>query len=57
MEKQVKTSFKSKNYISTERLLELLHIDLLRPTRTRSLTSNIYVFVIVDYFTRYEFCF
>jgi hypothetical protein len=49
----VKTSFKSKNHISTERPLELLHIDLFRPTRTRNISGNIYVFVIVDAFTRY----
>lgn len=53
MGKQFKTSFKSKNHISTERPLELLHIDLFGPTRTRSLSGNRYVFVIVDDFTRY----
>ena len=32
--KQTRGSFKSKNIISTTRTLELLHMDLLRPTRT-----------------------
>ena len=53
----MKTSFKSKNHISTERPLELLHIDLFRPTRTRNISGNIYVFVIVDDFTRYTWVF
>jgi hypothetical protein len=53
MGKQVKTSFKSKNHISTERPLELLHIDLFGPTRARSISGNRYVFVIVDDFTSY----
>jgi len=53
----VKTSFKSKNHISTERPLELLHIDLFRPIRTRNISGNIYVFVIVDDFTRYTWVF
>jgi hypothetical protein len=51
--KQVKTFFKSKNHISTERPLELLHIDLFGPTRVRNINGNRYVFVIVDDFTRY----
>jgi hypothetical protein len=51
--KQVKIFFKSKNHISIERPLELLHIDLFRPTRVRNINGNRYVFVIVDDFTRY----
>ena len=31
----------------------MLHIDLFGPTRNKSLSGNIYVFVIVDNFTRY----
>jgi hypothetical protein len=53
MGKQVKTSFKRKNHISTERPLELLHIDLFSPTRNKSLNGNKYVFVIIDNFIRY----
>ena len=35
--KQVKSSFKLKDGISTKRPLEMLHIDLFGPTRTQSL--------------------
>jgi hypothetical protein len=48
----VKTSFKSKNHISTKRPLELLNIDLFGPTRTKNISVNRYVFVIVDDFIR-----
>ena len=51
--KQMKTSFKKNNHIFTERSLELLHIDLFRPNRAKSINGNRYVFVIVDDFTRY----
>jgi len=40
MDKQVKTSFKRKNHILNERPLELLHINLFGPTRTRSISDN-----------------
>ena len=35
--KQTKSSFHSKNVVTTIRSLELLHLDLFRPTRTASL--------------------
>ena len=35
--KQIKNSFKNKNFISTTRSLELLHMDLFGPFRTPSL--------------------
>ncbi|RDX98135.1 Copia protein, partial [Mucuna pruriens] len=35
--KQIKSTFKSKNVVSTSRPLELLHLDLFGPTRTLSL--------------------
>ena len=44
--------FKSKNHISTERPLELLHIDLFGLINKR-LSGNRYVFVMVDDFTIY----
>jgi len=31
----------------------LLHIDLFAPTRSRSISGNRYMFIIVDDFTRY----
>ena len=46
--KQIKTSFKSKDVVSTSRLLQHLHMDLFGPTRTLSLGGKKYVFVIVD---------
>ena len=48
MGKQIKTSFKNKNFISTKRLLELLHMDLFGPSKTTSLEGKSYAFVIMD---------
>ena len=47
-EKQTRGSFKSKNMISTSRLLELIHMDLFGPTRTTSLGGKKYGLVIID---------
>ena len=49
----MKASFKGKNHISNERSLELPHINLFGPTRTRRISDNWYVFVIIDDFTGY----
>jgi len=46
--KQVRTSFKSKNCISTSRPLELLRVDLCGPIKITSRGGKRYVFVIVD---------
>ncbi|KAH9802698.1 hypothetical protein KPL71_001497 [Citrus sinensis] len=51
--KQIKTSFKSKNHISTSKPLQLLHIDLFGPSRYASLSGKYYAFVIVDDYSRY----
>ena len=51
--KQTRESFKSKNIVSTIRTLELLHMDLLGPTRIISLDGMKYALVIVDDFSRY----
>ena len=51
--KQTRGSFKSMNVVSTTRTLELLHMDLLGPTRTTSLGGKKYALVIVDDFSRY----
>ena len=48
-----KTSFKSKNIMSTTQALQLLHLDLFRPTRTSSLRSKRYDFVIIDDYSRF----
>ena len=54
MGKQIKTSFKNKNFISTSRPLELLHMDLFGLSRTTSLGGKSYAFVIVDDLSRYK---
>ena len=39
--------------VQTSRPLELLHIDLMGPTRVQSLGGKKYILVVVDDFTRY----
>ena len=51
--KQTKASHHKVNVIATSRCLELLHVDLMRPTRTESLEGKRYIMVIVDDFSRY----
>ena len=51
--KQTKASHHKVNVIATSRCLELLHIDLMGPTRTESLRGKRYIMVIVDDFSRY----
>jgi len=51
--KQTKVSFKPKNCISTERPLELLHMDLFGPSKTMSLGGNYYALIIVHDFSRF----
>jgi len=51
--KQTNVSFKPKNVVSTEIPLEILHMDLFGPSRTMSLSGNLYALVIVDDFSRY----
>ena len=51
--KQVKSSFKSKNLVSTSRPLELIHLDLFGPNDIASIQGKFYVFVIVDDYSRY----
>jgi len=46
--KQARTSFKSKNCVSTSQPLELLHVDLCGPIRITSRAGKKYVFVVVD---------
>ena len=50
---KTKVSFKPKNVVSTERPLEMLHMDLFGPFRTMSLRDNLYALVVVDDFSRY----
>ena len=51
--KQVKSSFKTNDFVSTKRPLEQLHIDLFGLVRTASLSGKQYGFVIVDDFSKY----
>jgi len=51
--KQVKSSFKTIEFISTQKPLELLHIDLFGLVQTASLNGKRYGCVIVDDFSRF----
>ena len=51
--KQTKAKYPSTQTSATSRPLELLHLDLMGPTRTESLDGKRYVMVVVDDFTRY----
>ena len=39
--------------VSTARLLDLLHTNLIRPTKIRSYRENFYIPVIVDEYSRF----
>lgn len=54
MGKKVRAYFKSKNNISTDQPLKLLHMNLFSPSRTTILGENIYALVIVDDYSRYS---
>lgn len=41
-------------FLSTLEPYELVHLDLFGPSRTKSLGGNYYEFVIVDYYTRFN---
>ena len=51
--KQIKTSLKNKNNVSTSKLLQLLHMDLFEPSRYASLSGKYYAFVIMDDYSIY----
>jgi len=51
--KQVANTHPTKAYLSTSRLLKLLHMDLFVPTTYASLGGNKYFLVIVDDYSRY----
>lgn len=55
--KQTKVSFKDKNIVSTERPLQLLHMDLFGPSRTKSFGGNLHALVIVDDYSRFTWTF
>jgi len=51
--KQVRNSFKLKNYVSTTRPLEMLYMDLCGPMRVTSRGGKRYELVIVDDYSRF----
>ena len=51
--KQIKTSFKKKNHVSTLKPLHLPHMNLFGPSRYVSLSGKYYAFVIVDDYSIY----
>jgi len=51
--KQVRTSFKLKNCVSTSQPLELLHVDWCGPMRVPSRGGKRYVLVIVDDYSHF----
>ena len=51
--KQTKAKHPGTQTSATSRALELLHLDLTGPTRTKSLWGKRYIMVMVDDFTRY----
>jgi len=51
--KQIRTSFKPKDIISTKKALDVQHMDLFGPSRVASLAGNLYALVIVDDYSRY----
>jgi len=55
--KQVKSSFHSKNVVSTSKSLELLHMNLFAHSRIKSFGENYYALVIVDDYSRYTWTF
>ena len=48
-----RTSFKSKDIVTTSRVLDLLHLDLFGPTRSSNLGGKRYGFVIVDDYSHF----
>ena len=56
--KQIKTSLKNKNHVSTSKTLQLLHMNLYEPSICASLSGKYYAFIIVDNYSRYTWgCF
>ena len=52
--KQTKSTHPKINVVGTSRPLELLHVDLIGPTRTESLGGKRYIMFVVDDFLRYS---
>ena len=52
--KQTNSSHPKVNFIAMSRPLELLHVDVMDPTRMESLGGKRYIMVVVDDFSRYS---
>ena len=52
--KQIKSPHPKLNVVATSRPLELLHVDLMGPTRTESMGGKRYIMVVIDDFSRYS---
>ena len=52
--KKTRSSHPKVNMVATSRPLELLHVDLMSPTRTESTGGKRYIMVVVDDFSRYS---
>ena len=52
MGKQTKSAHPKVNVVATSRPLELLHVDLMGPTRIESMGRKRYIMVVVDDFSR-----
>ena len=52
--KQTKSTHPKVNVVATSHPLELLHVDLIGPTRTESMGGQRYIMVVVDDFSRYS---
>lgn len=50
--KQTRTTFKSKDQLSTSKPLELVHMDLCEPSRTNAPGGESYFMLIIDDFSR-----
>ena len=52
--KQTKSTDPNVNIVATSCPLELLHVDLMGPTRIESMGGKRYIMVVVDDFSRYS---
>ncbi|XP_019189509.1 PREDICTED: uncharacterized protein LOC109183937 [Ipomoea nil] len=52
--KQTRAAHTSQNMINTTHYLELIHMDLIEPTRTESIGGKRYILVCVDDFSRFS---
>ena len=52
--KQTKSTHPKVNVVATSRSLELLHVDLMGPTRMECMGGKRYIMVVVDDFSRYS---